>query len=352
MNIILVTAAPPGSEYGSETTSIRWEHNLSALGHHVATTFVYGKTEDDFADDFFDMMVVLGARECNEAIRAFKDRDGDRPIVVALNSEDVYLGIENSSEVRRNIERADALVVTQEKALEEIPHEFRERTHLIDQAVELPDGGVEAIPEPPLRDKRRTNDYDFEICVANHIQDQTDPLRTAKAARVFSEESGIFVTHIGRVLDARWEHELQKESDTNPRYDWLGEMAWTRALQYIKRADLVSVTSTIQGCANVLSESIVVGTPVVASAVPGNVGVLGEEYPGLFEPKNDEDLAKRIGAAEGDTRFYANLRRHCDQLRPDFDMARERDAWKALIDSLEPSGESSGVTREPERTVS
>jgi glycosyltransferase involved in cell wall biosynthesis len=334
MHVRLVTAAPPGSEYGSETTAIRWEHILSDLGHDVDTTYVYGKTREDYANETYDLMITLCGRECDEAIQAFKQQNADRPIVVALTDEDVYIGIENSPTLRRNIELADALVVFHDSAVDEIPHEFRDRTHVIEQGVELPGGGVDAIPEPPLREARQSSRYRFEIAVAGHVQERKDPLRTALAARVFSDESQLFVTHTGRVMDPDWEEELVREHENNPRYDWIGDMSWTRALQYIKRADLISITSKIEGAANVISESIVVGTPVVATDVPGHRALLGDDYPGLFEPENEEELAKRIGAAEGDERYYQDLQRRCDALRPDFSMSREADAWKALLDDF------------------
>ncbi len=337
MHVLLVTAAPPGSEYGSETTSIRWEHILTDLGHTVDTTYVYGKTREEYADDTYDAMIALCGRECDDAIRAFQQRDGERPVIVALTDEDVYLGIEESATIRRNIEQADALVVFHEAAVEEIPREFRDRTHVIEQGVELPEGGVEAIPEPPLREDRQSSRYRFEICVAGHVEERKDPLRTALAARVFSDESRLFVTHTGRVMDPEWEHEIERESDNNPRYDWLGEMSWTRALQYIKRADLVSITNAVEGAANVVSESLVVGTPVVASDVPGHAALLGEDYPGLFEPRNEEELARRIGAAEGDDQFYEELSRRCEALRPKFFMQREGERWKELLEYLKES---------------
>lgn len=335
MDIILVTAAPPGSEFGSETTAIRWETNLQNLGHRVEVTYAYGKGRETYAKPSNDLMIAIGARECDDAITAFKEEDDSRPVVVALNGNDVYLGLDRWPEVAKNMEIADRLVVFEPRAVDELPRKYRDRTHVIYQAVELPERGIEAIPEPPLREERQSQRDRFEVCVANHIEEHKDPLRTALAARLLNEESKIFITHIGRVLDPRWETHVRRESQNNPRYDWLGEVPWSRCLQFIKRADLVSVSSTIESGGNVQSEAIVLGTPLIASRIPGNVGILGEEYPGLFDPKDEEELARMLGSAESDSRFYNDLLRHGTELKSNFSMEKERESWKKLFQSLE-----------------
>ena len=47
----------------------------------------------------------------------------------------------------------------------------------------------------------------------------------------------------------------------------------------------------MEGGANVVSEAIAVGVPVVGVAHPGSVGLLGEDYPGYFPVGDTEGLA-------------------------------------------------------------
>ena len=334
MHIMIVTAAPPGSEFGSETTSIRWEHLLGELGHHVEPTYTYGKSPEHFADSSLDAMIAIGARECDNAITAYVEADESRPLIVVLNSDDLYRGMKTAPAVVKNVERADALVVFHDRATERIPQKYRDRARVIYQSVELPEGGLSAIPEPPQREENQASRYSFEVCVANHLEEHKDPLRTAKAARLLGSDSKIRVTHIGRVLDARWETQVRRESETNDRYEWYGEVPWTRALQIIRHADLMSVTPSLGGGGNIVSESIVLETPVLASAVPGNIGLLGEDYPGLFKPKDEHALADLLSAAENGKRFYNELKGACRDLEPKFEAGRERDAWDDLITTL------------------
>ncbi|MFB6373970.1 MAG: glycosyltransferase, partial [Bradymonadaceae bacterium] len=79
----------------------------------------------------------------------------------------------------------------------------------------------------------------------------------------------------------------------------------------------------------------VLETPVVASHLPGNIGLLGEDYPGLFKPKDERDLAKRLDGAEKNNRYYNELQARCREKRALFDLDRERDAWEDLIDEIE-----------------
>jgi glycosyltransferase involved in cell wall biosynthesis len=53
-------------------------------------------------------------------------------------------------------------------------------------------------------------------------------------------------------------------------------------------------TSRIEGGAHVIMEAVMSGTPVLASRVSGNVGMLGADYPGYFEPGNAQQLASLL----------------------------------------------------------
>ena len=48
----------------------------------------------------------------------------------------------------------------------------------------------------------------------------------------------------------------------------------------------------MEGGANAVIEAITSGTPVLASAVDGNIGLLGEDYPGYFPRGDAEKLAQ------------------------------------------------------------
>jgi glycosyltransferase involved in cell wall biosynthesis len=87
----------------------------------------------------------------------------------------------------------------------------------------------------------------------------------------------------------------------------------------------------MEGGANVISEAVVEGVPVLASHIPGSVGLLGPPYPGYFPVGDTEALARLLHRAETDAAYYARLRRWCSRLAPRFTPAREQRAWRRLL---------------------
>jgi glycosyltransferase involved in cell wall biosynthesis len=126
----------------------------------------------------------------------------------------------------------------------------------------------------------------------------------------------------------------RREAVANPRYDWLGDLPHEDALAVMARCRVVALTSLSEGGPAVIPEAIVAGVPVIASRVAGCVGMLGEDYPGVFPPGATKALAQLFCRAESDAAFYQSLRAACDRLRPMFEPAAERRAWGALLAEL------------------
>jgi len=75
----------------------------------------------------------------------------------------------------------------------------------------------------------------------------------------------------------------------------------------------------------------VAGTPVIASSIAGNVGLLGENYAGYFSTGDTRELARLMAWAESDTEFLAELKSQCARMAHLFSPERELAAWKRLI---------------------
>ena len=116
------------------------------------------------------------------------------------------------------------------------------------------------------------------------------------------------------------------------RVRYLGERphAWVR--QAIKRAHLLVVPSRMEGGANVVVEAVTSGTPVVGSRMSGNVGMLGDDYPGLFDVGDADGLAALLVRAHADRAFLASLGARCRAVAPRFTPDAERVALAALLD--------------------
>ncbi|MFN0005056.1 MAG: glycosyltransferase, partial [Burkholderiaceae bacterium] len=83
-------------------------------------------------------------------------------------------------------------------------------------------------------------------------------------------------------------------------------------------------SSLMEGGAHVVSEAIAIGIPVIASDIPGNRGLLGDDYPGYFAVGNETELASLLLCAETNLEFYQSLERHIQARQkyvlPEFEM--------------------------------
>ena len=90
------------------------------------------------------------------------------------------------------------------------------------------------------------------------------------------------------------------------------------------KSHVLVVSSVMEGGANVIAEAARIGTPVIASRMPGNLGMLGERYPGYYPVADDAALAELIARAAKDAKFYRKLERALAARRKLFAPAAER----------------------------
>ena len=53
------------------------------------------------------------------------------------------------------------------------------------------------------------------------------------------------------------------------------------------------------------------GTPVIASRIAGNIGLLGLDYAGYYALEDERALARLLTRAETEPNFYALLKKQC-----------------------------------------
>ena len=119
-----------------------------------------------------------------------------------------------------------------------------------------------------------------------------------------------------------------------PRYRWLGELPHGAAVRRLARARLMVISSRMEGGANVVTEALAAGVPVIASRIPGNVGMLGSAYAGYYPLGDERALARMLSRAESDPAFYARLERQCAARRKLTGRAREKAALRQLLREL------------------
>jgi hypothetical protein len=76
------------------------------------------------------------------------------------------------------------------------------------------------------------------------------------------------------------------------------------------------------------------GTPVLASRIAGNVGLLGADYTGTFEPGDVQGLAALLARCRDEAAMLERLRAQCAARAPLFEPARERDTLQRLMSDL------------------
>jgi putative glycosyltransferase (TIGR04348 family) len=317
MQITIVTPARAGTTHGNRITAIRWANILKELGHRVSI-------RQNFDRQPASLLIALHARRSYASVKLFHRQCPEAPIVLALTGTDVYRDLKHERRVEKSLALAQRIVVLQPKALEQLSENFRRKARVIYQSVEKSD----RVASQPKAKKR------FDVCVIGHLRSVKDPFRAALAARLLPELSRIRILQVGGAMTAAMASRAQTEAAQNHRYRWFGELSRRRARRVLASSQICVLSSRMEGGANILSEAIVAGVPVLASRIDGNIGILGENYSGLFEVGDTRELARLLLLAETDINFLNDLRRRVKKLAPLFDSQRERRAWADLLREL------------------
>lgn len=315
MDVRIATPAPPGSLKGNRITAERWARLLAELGHRVEIV-------ERWQGEPADVLVALHARRSFDSIEAFSRKHSDRPLVLALTGTDVYQDIEHDSRARQALGLAWRLVVLQPEAVRRLPEPLQAKARVIRQSARLPEGV--AVQEP--------SEDTFDVAVLAHLRPVKDPLRAAEAARLLPETSRIRILHAGEALSPDMAREARAAEARSPRYRWLGPLPRPEALALLLRCRLLVLSSKLEGGANVVSEALALGVPVLSSRIEGSEGMLGKDHPGFFPVGNARALADLLHRAETDADFYGELQRRCRELQPLADPAQERDSWRRLLE--------------------
>lgn len=304
--------SPPGSLHGNRTTALRWARILRGLGHRVTV-------KQDYTGEPCAVLIALHARRSAESVVRFHEQHPEKPIIVVLTGTDLYQDIRSDREAQQAMELASRLVVLQPLGIEELAPRLRGKVRVILQSAERTRGRIARSTET------------FDVCVVGHLREVKDPFRTAFAARRLPPASQIRVLHAGSARERELAEMAQGEEKRNARYRWLGAIPRRRVRRLIAASRLMVLSSRMEGGANVISEAVVDRTPVLASRIPGSVGLLGEGYPGYFPVGDTRALAHLLETAEANPVFYAELKSWCSKLAPKFHPSREKTAWKRLL---------------------
>lgn len=319
--VLIVSPAAAAANNGNWHTAWRWSQMLRpALDVTIA---------QHWNGEPFDVMLALHARRSADSIARWAQAKGaphQTPgLGVVLTGTDLYRDIQTDTSAQASLRYASRLVVLQECGAEALPVECRPRARVIFQSA----AAHEALPRPPAP---------LRVLMVGHLRDEKSPQTLFEAARLLQRHTDIVIEHIGDALEPAWGVQARACMADCPRYRWLGGMAHSDTLTKIAQAHVLVHTSRMEGGAHAILEAVCSATPVLASRIPGNVGMLGADYDGYFALGDAAGLANlllrcRAGVARSDG-LHARLSRQCAQRAPLFSPATEQAAVETLVQDL------------------
>lgn len=321
-----MTPALADANNGNWQTARRWARMLgTAYRVTLAARWPSGAGSPGGATDDPALMIALHARRSAESIAAWKAAHPHRPLLVVLTGTDLYRDIDHDAGARRSLALADRLVVLNALGSERLPAALRAKCRTVLQSCSL-------------RRRRPKTDRHLRALMVGHLRDEKDPRTFFEAARRLAARADILLDHVGAPLDPVLGAEAAALSASQRNYRWLGALPHARTRERIQAAHVLVHPSRMEGGAHVVIEALRSGTPVIASQIDGNLGLLGNDYAGTFPAGDAAALATLLLRARDDADMLAGLQRQCDARAPLFAPAAESAALHRLAaELLEPT---------------
>jgi putative glycosyltransferase (TIGR04348 family) len=324
--VVIVSPALAGANNGNWQTARRWQLMLaSRFPVRIAGSWPDGEAA---SNDRF--MLALHARRSAPAIQAWSQARPGRGLAVVLTGTDLYQDIHHDAAAARSLALAQRLVVLQELAPRALPQEFRDKARVIFQSTGA---------RKPLEKSSRF----LRALMVGHLRAVKSPQTLFEAARLLRFEPGMHIDHVGDASEAALGIMARATGRECLHYRWLGAQPHEATLRRIQRAHLLVHTSALEGGAHVVMEAVRSGTPVLASRVDGNVGMLGPDYEGYFPHGDAQALAALLRQCRAEQEraqspslsLLGRLGAQCRERAPLFDPATERAALLGLLNELE-----------------
>ena len=312
--ICLVTPALAAANNGNWHTASRWARMLEGPFEVLLT--------DRWRGEVADVLLALHARRSAESIAAWAEAQPDRPIALALTGTDLYRDIHHDPTAQRSLAQARRLVVLQERAVDDVPAAWRDKAVVCFPSVE-PMPALPRAPVPPL-----------SLVMVGHLRPEKDPTTLFAALRRLAGRGDWRFEHVGAALDDALGAQARALERELPAYQWIGALEHAATRERIARAHVLVNASVVEGAPTVVVEAVASGTPVLASRIPGHVGLLGADYPGLFEPGDAGALATLIENGLDEPAMLPALSQAAARRAPLFEPAREQATLRALMAEL------------------
>ncbi len=334
-----MTPALAAANNGNWQTARRWAQMLRG---HYRVRVVGQWSGTDAADCADDLMIALHARRSAPSLAAWHEcwhgrwhgrwhghhpgsaRHGlpARPAVLVLTGTDLYRDIAHDALAQRSLQLAQRLVVLNELGVQSLPVEHRSKA-------------LVCLQSTPARLPVAKTGRHLRALMVGHLREEKSPQTYFAAARLLAGRSDIRLDHIGSALDPALAAEARALMATHPHYRWLGGLPHAATRARIQAAHVLVHCSRMEGGAHVLTEAITSGTPVLASRIDGNLGLLGAAYAGTFDWGDAAALAALLQRCRDDSAMLARLQQQCQQRAHLFHPQREKQTLLDMLASLQ-----------------
>lgn len=319
-SLVLVSPAMLDANNGNWHTAHRWAQFLSGHCDIALLQQWPGPNDSSLARAEPQCMVALHARRCAPSIHAWAAAWPHKPLIVVLTGTDLYRDIHTDAHAQQSLVLATHLVVLQQAGLTALPEPWRSKARVIYQSARR--------LMPAVKSTQR-----FRAVMVGHLRAEKDPLTFMRAAG-HALASNIFFDQIGQALEPCMAQAAHARAAQTPTYRWLGGLPRAATRQRIKHAHVLVNCSLMEGGAHVILEAVQSGTPVLASRIDGNVGMLGADYAGYFDAGNDAQLATLMRRCAAEPGFLNVLQSQCAKRANLFNPQQEKRRVINLLTSV------------------
>jgi putative glycosyltransferase (TIGR04348 family) len=321
-HIVIVSPALSDANNGNWQTANRWRNMLKGRYH----CRIVKNWPDKFANQD-DIMIALHARRSADSVLAWTSTrlaiKQPQNLIVVLTGTDLYRDLQTYPAAQATLDVASKIIVLQELAPLGLRADWQAKTHVIFQST----------PRAPTLPKPTSH---LRALMVGHLRDEKSPQTLLAAARLLAQaDAAIYIDHIGAALDEALGEAAQATALVCPRYRWLDALPHAQTLRSIARAHVLVHTSKMEGGAHVILEAVCAGTPVLASRIDGNVGMLGADYAGYFELGDAQGLANLLlrcrASQTGSDELLQQLQSQIAARAPLFAPERESSQLLALV---------------------
>lgn len=318
--VVIVSPALADANNGNWQTARRWQQMLAPQPVRIVREW-----PDAAASRQDQVMLALHARRSAASVAAWAAARGPAGLAVVLTGTDLYRDIQQDDAARQSLALAHRLVVLQELGPDALPAPLRPKVRVIFQST-------------TARQALSKSTRFLRAVMVGHLREEKSPHTLFEAARRLADQPTLFIDHLGDALDPALGVQARTTAAACPNYRWLGGQTHEATRRRIQRAHVLVHTSHMEGGAHVIMEAVRSGTPVIASHIAGNIGMLGKDYAGYFEWGDAAALAtllQRCHDTPGPHGLLAQLGAQCARRAPLFEPGAERSALLQLVRQLQ-----------------